>query len=511
MRRIFIAYSQENKYLYHRFLKHLKAFELNNNLSFSYYQIIVENEINLKEFENRPDVLFLLISVDFITSGFLEKDFLKNLINGRQIKAIAILLEPCYWENTIIAKLDVKPENKIPVTDKYWGNTELALYQIIKEIEEIFIPNGHNITLNKEEAIFTDSQEDKNMSIQEQYLDLIKKAAFLFSLKKYHEAIKTYREAIKLYQDGFEPDLDYVREQIHICNEEILYHKNIETAEKALEQKNYKTAVKYFKEALNHRHSEEIEEKYQKAKKLLYRLEKKSKSSENPLSQDKTQAANITKKYFLIFLAIIFLVLIVILSIAGYRFYSTSHIKEKSRSSTQVSTGLNNEYFRKTLALADYYSNNQNYTKSLEILTNLENTGLSPEQNKIWKYKLDSTYILAVNNLKTEVDIYLKSGKFNPQTHKTLFNKITFLISLKNIPQAKKIILYDFIHRLNNRYVAYYINYTNQLVRQHQYEKAKRILLFLKQNLSYPTQKQITLIDEKIYKLNKIEELIKQY
>lgn len=128
MSQIFISYSHKDKKWMNELLKHLKVIGLGNQLNVwadnqikwgDKWQIEIENALN------NANIAVFLISVDFLTSEFIQKEEVPTLLKRKKEEGILILpliVSSCGWDDVEwLDGLQVMPLNGKTLTD-FKGN-----------------------------------------------------------------------------------------------------------------------------------------------------------------------------------------------------------------------------------------------------------------------------------------------------------------------------------------------------------------------------------------------------
>ncbi len=140
---LFIAYAQADADLLERLRIQLRAVE-RIGLVDAWHDGEIEvgsnrEEAILNALKN-AEIILLLVSADFIASEFsYEKEVKEAMKLHEQGKAVVIpvILKECGWQYTPFAKLQVLPQNAIPVTNEHWKTTDRAFQQVVTEVVRI--------------------------------------------------------------------------------------------------------------------------------------------------------------------------------------------------------------------------------------------------------------------------------------------------------------------------------------------------------------------------------------
>lgn len=137
---IFIAYAQADKALMERLRKQLSAAERIGLLD-AWHDGEIEIGSDREEATSRAmenaEIILLLLSADFFASEYLyDKEMAQamTLSETQQAKVIPVLLSPCTWQLTPLAKLQILPKNQVPITDEHWKHPDRAFKHVVDEI-----------------------------------------------------------------------------------------------------------------------------------------------------------------------------------------------------------------------------------------------------------------------------------------------------------------------------------------------------------------------------------------
>jgi len=87
---------------------------------------------------NTAHIILLLISSDFLASDYCYSTEMTRALERHELgdaHVIPILLRPVDWEHTPFAKLQVLPQNKLPITS--WKNQDLAFQHIALQLRRV--------------------------------------------------------------------------------------------------------------------------------------------------------------------------------------------------------------------------------------------------------------------------------------------------------------------------------------------------------------------------------------
>jgi len=138
---IFISYSHEDEALLKRLETHLTGLKRAGLITVWHGRNIsagVPWEEEIDKHLSNAQIVLLLVSANFIASDYgYGVEFQRAMERHRQrtARVIAIILSPCRWRDTPLAKLQVSPRGAKPVTQ--WADTEQAFVSITDDIAEV--------------------------------------------------------------------------------------------------------------------------------------------------------------------------------------------------------------------------------------------------------------------------------------------------------------------------------------------------------------------------------------
>ncbi len=138
----FICYAHEDHSTVLGLLKHLKVFEKQHLLELWFDGQIFAGQDWDKSIKNRlaiSDLILLFISVDFLTSDYIENIELQTALqrhrNG-EATLIPIIVRSCDWQNYFeIGKFQALPEKALPIMSKHFPYIDEAYYEIAQGIK----------------------------------------------------------------------------------------------------------------------------------------------------------------------------------------------------------------------------------------------------------------------------------------------------------------------------------------------------------------------------------------
>src|SRR4051794_15697514 len=145
---VFISYSQKDEAWKDRVVSHLKVLEVEGELAVWDDKRIAAGEGWWPEIEgamNRAAVAVLLISKDFLTSGFIRGTEVPRLLARRQtegLRVIPVFVHPCAWEAVDwLAALQGRPgkgrtlsEGRKPQIEKHLSALALEIRELLRQL-----------------------------------------------------------------------------------------------------------------------------------------------------------------------------------------------------------------------------------------------------------------------------------------------------------------------------------------------------------------------------------------
>lgn len=134
----FISYSHKDSMLKDEFIKHLHPLEkigLIKNWHDSKIEPGLDIQKKIIETMSVSDIVFLLISIDFICSDFcynIEMESALYNMKEKGIRVIPIILRSCLWQQTPFANLKALPKDGKSVTS--YGDRDVAFAEIAEEV-----------------------------------------------------------------------------------------------------------------------------------------------------------------------------------------------------------------------------------------------------------------------------------------------------------------------------------------------------------------------------------------
>lgn len=127
---IFIAYARRDAALLDEFRMHLKPLERGRKIQVWYHCLNEPGAVWDHETKRRlyvSDIILFLISADAIASDFFYEKEVAEVLERHlmgEVRVALMILRPCAWEATSLAKLQAIPQNGKPVV--FWSDREKA-------------------------------------------------------------------------------------------------------------------------------------------------------------------------------------------------------------------------------------------------------------------------------------------------------------------------------------------------------------------------------------------------
>lgn len=139
---VFISYAHEDESFRDELVKHLSVLRQQGLISDWHDRQIRAGQAWEAEIEKNikiADVILLLVSPDFLSSHFcysVELKLATDLLETRSgVKVIPIILRPCDWEHSPVARFQVLPTDGIPIT--LWKTKDDAFTSVIKGLRSV--------------------------------------------------------------------------------------------------------------------------------------------------------------------------------------------------------------------------------------------------------------------------------------------------------------------------------------------------------------------------------------
>ena len=226
----------------------LKLHKLNkayviNIINFDDSDMSEESLQMLDELLRTADLALVLMSEQSIVSALLSCSILRKAVErqlSNQKHLIPIILETCWWEDTIYRNLDSLPHGGLPLFENP-ALKEQLFAQLIEEIQSRII------------QIREEKKDTENT-----YHTVLKEADKLFDQaatkpELLRKALPLYKEALTQWREGFRPIYSVLQSRINLCVREINFYHYAEAAKNAYKTGDLETAYFNCKDALEMR------------------------------------------------------------------------------------------------------------------------------------------------------------------------------------------------------------------------------------------------------------------
>src|SRR5258708_7876967 len=132
----------------------------------------------LDEHLNTADLIFLLISPDFMASDYCYNKEMQRALERHakgEAKVIPIYMRPVHWKDAPFSTIQMLPKDALPVTR--WPDIDDAFYDTVLGIEQVI-----------KQLLFSRKTKEEWLT----------EGNVLNALKKYNEALDAYQQAIRL-------------------------------------------------------------------------------------------------------------------------------------------------------------------------------------------------------------------------------------------------------------------------------------------------------------------------
>lgn len=138
---IFIGYSRQDLAWWLKLMRHLRIFELSDDLSIWSDSRIKPGSNWSKEILKAIDdahLAILLVSADFLSSNFIMKVEVPRILNryrDAELRVVPLLVEDCPWQDVNwLAELQMRPWDAVPLAAKRRAIRETELAKVAREI-----------------------------------------------------------------------------------------------------------------------------------------------------------------------------------------------------------------------------------------------------------------------------------------------------------------------------------------------------------------------------------------
>lgn len=165
----------------------------------------------LEEHLNSADLIFLLISADFMNSDYCYNKEMARALERHargEAKVIPILVRPVHWKKAPFSHIQLLPTNAQPI--KNWANPDKAYYNVVIGVERV-VQDLLAIRGMQEERLEDENTLENLKGYEEglaplgqserldadSALDYVGKGMVLRNQKRYDEALAAYEQAIQ--------------------------------------------------------------------------------------------------------------------------------------------------------------------------------------------------------------------------------------------------------------------------------------------------------------------------
>lgn len=213
----------------------------------------------ISQLVDAADVMIVLLTKSSVLSPYFSCKEMRYAIDkheNEQLKILPVILQTCWWEDSLFRKFEVLPRGALPILDS--KEVKEKLYQqiqerIAEEIEKSFVRkqerwDGFAEIVREANGHFTN---------WEQQPELLQKA------------IPLYEEALEHWQEGFHPGKDWLSQRIAFCHREIDFRHYARSAKEAYQVGDFEAVYFNCKDALRLRNDADISKLYAQVKEAL--------------------------------------------------------------------------------------------------------------------------------------------------------------------------------------------------------------------------------------------------
>ena len=174
----------------------------------------------------------MLLSDNSIISPFFQSKPLKATLeqhqHGRSI-VLPIVLNTCWWEDTIFKNLEVLPKAGLPLYEE--ENIKEELYEkVLGSIQQ-------KLMLVRQQKLALEEAFDQKVEEAEAIYDHWEQ-----NPAQLRSALPLYQAALTYWREGFAPDQKIIEARIGICQREIDFRHYAKAAQEAYKLRDYQTA-----------------------------------------------------------------------------------------------------------------------------------------------------------------------------------------------------------------------------------------------------------------------------
>jgi len=134
----FISYSHIDEKFVGELKSHLSVLIRNNEISTFYDRDIAVGsylDTSIRQNMEKASIIFLLVSSDFLGSDYcydIEMKFAFELSATNQSRIVPVIIRPCDWRSTELAKYLVAPTDGVAIS--LWPNKDSAYLDVVKQV-----------------------------------------------------------------------------------------------------------------------------------------------------------------------------------------------------------------------------------------------------------------------------------------------------------------------------------------------------------------------------------------
>lgn len=262
---IFVAYHPKDQKRFDEFWQQLERLNERNKgyliekVWYNGSDLSPESRQEIHLLTEAADLVLLLLSDNSIISPFFQSKPLKETLDqhqhGRSI-VLPIILNTCWWEDTIFRNLEVLPKAGLPLYEE--ASIKEELYeQVLHGIQQ-------KLMLVRQQKIALEEAFDKKIIEAEAIYERWEQ-----NPAQLRSALPLYQAALAYWREGFAPDRKIIEARIGICQREIDFRHYAKAAQEAYKLNDYQTCFFNCKDALSLRDDAVVRKLYQKVNAYL--------------------------------------------------------------------------------------------------------------------------------------------------------------------------------------------------------------------------------------------------
>lgn len=262
---IFIAYHPKDKEKFEEVLLHLRELQKSNKdfwvnkVWYDGSDLSESGRAMIQELTENADIILLLMSEFAVMSPYFSCQEIRNTLHLHQKEqtfTIPIILNTCWWEDTVFRSLEVLPRAGLPIYDSSDVKNDL-FHQLIQELNERIA-----------------TVRERKLMVEETFLNMVKEADALFEGWAEHPetlrmALPLYTESLGYWRQGFQPAKEIIEQRIEVCERELDFRHYARSAHEAYKAADYRAAYFNCKDALELRDDAVIRHLYEKLDRQL--------------------------------------------------------------------------------------------------------------------------------------------------------------------------------------------------------------------------------------------------